>query len=67
MSTLYGDCCANDDSLCIIHLTVVEDGKSSIFFLFCKKIHFVKRNGYAQQIQVKAKLVEFKYENKLVF
>ena len=26
-----------------------------------------QRIGFAQQIQVKAKLVEYKYENKLVF
>ena len=62
----------NDDSLCIIHLSVVEEGKSRIFVLLCMLmnncLHILEqRIGYTQQIQVKAKLVEYKYENKLVF
>ena len=29
--------------------------------------HFGTKKGIAQQIQVKAKLVEYKFQNKLVF
>ena len=57
----------NDDSLCIIHLSVVEEGKSRIFVLLCMLmnncLHILEqRIGYTQQIQVKANLGDYKYE-----
>ena len=72
LSTLNEEFCAIDESFWIIHLFVVEDEKSrilcAIVYVYPYFLHILElRIGFAQQIQVKAKLVEYKHENKLVF
>ena len=45
----------------------VEDFWATVH-VYAYFLHILKqRIGFAQQIQVQAKLVEYKYENKLVF
>ena len=50
LSSLKGECCANDDGLWIIHLKVPEEGKSRFVLLFCAILE--QRIGFTQQIKV---------------